>query len=895
MRTYRRRGSTGSGARASRSGGSGARRSALALGCLLAFAVPAADAQALPAGFTESTAIGGLEVPTAVRFAPGGQVIVAEKSGLIKEFDSVGDPNAHIVADLRGEVYNTWDRGLLGIALDPSFASNRFLYALYTRNAVIGGSVPRWPTLDGTNDDCPGPVSPPDAEQPGPLSDGCVASAKLVRLQLSSNLHQVVGSQTLITDQWCQQFASHSIGSMAFDTQGNLYVSAGDAAIYGDADWGQWGIPKNPCGDPPGGVGVALSPPSAEGGVLRSQDLRTSSDPTGLDGSVIRINPQNGNPAAGNPLTGPDTNARRILAYGFRNPFRIAIRPGTDELWVGDVGWGDFEEINRVPPISPGSARNFGWPCYEGFGRQGGYQWQGLTICDDLYAEESLQPTVSPVFAYTHFQPAFPGDTCDSGSSSTSGLAFENNSSFPATYRKALFFGDYSRNCIWVMRDGNGDGVPDASAVQSFRPDARGPVDLQFGPGGSLYYADIIDGEIRKISYQGPAAVASANPDSGEAPLDVTLSGAGSSDPNDPQASLDFDWDLDGDGAYDDASGITVTHTYESKGSYTARLRVTDPAQNQAFDDVTINVDNAPPVPVISTPSAATTWKVGDTISFSGSASDPEDGALPASSLDWRIDLLHCPSSCHAHFVSGSSGVAAGSFTAPPHEYPSHLLVTLTATDSFGRTASTDLQLNPRTSRLTVATSPPGLQVTLGDETAASPLTRTEIVGASNSVVTASPQQQSSTDWLWQSWSDGGARAHNVVAGEADSTVTALFGADQTTVPGPPVPEPESRSCKGVAATYVGTGDDESIVGDSGIDSIIAGGGDDVVRGRGGDDVICAGGGGDSLRGGGGDDSLAGGAGADELRGGPGTDRLAGGPGDDNCPKGRADKLSSCR
>ncbi|MFI5026953.1 MAG: PQQ-dependent sugar dehydrogenase, partial [Solirubrobacterales bacterium] len=254
------------------------RSSALAiacLSCLIALAASAGAAQALPPGFTESATISGLELPTAVRFAPGGQVIVAEKSGLIKTFDSLSDPSATTVADLRTEVYNSWDRGLLGIELDPGFASNHFLYALYTRNAKIGGASPFWPTLDGTNDDCPGPVVPPDALKPGPVNDGCVASGRLVRLQLSPSLGSVTSSQTLIEDQWCQQFPSHSIGSMAFDSQGRLYVSAGDGASFSSSDWGQFGIPRNPCGDPPGGVGAILTPPTAEGGALRSQDLRT--------------------------------------------------------------------------------------------------------------------------------------------------------------------------------------------------------------------------------------------------------------------------------------------------------------------------------------------------------------------------------------------------------------------------------------------------------------------------------------------------------------------------------------------------------------------------------------------------------------------------------------------
>jgi glucose/arabinose dehydrogenase/PKD repeat protein len=859
-------------------GAAAVRSSALAiacLGCLIASAVSASGASALPPGFTESTTISGLELPTAVRFAPGGQVIVAEKSGLIKTFDNLSDPSATTVADLRTEVYNTWDRGLLGIALDPGFASNRFLYVLYTRNAKIGGAAPFWPTLDGTNDDCPGPVTPPDALKPGPVNDGCVASGRLVRLQLSPSLASVTSSQTLIEDQWCQQFPSHSIGSLAFDTQGRLYVSAGDGASFSSSDWDQFGIPRNPCGDPPGGVGAVLTPPSAEGGALRAQDLRTPADPTGLDGSVIRIDPQTGDPAAGNPLAGPDLNARRTIAYGFRNPFRIAIRPGTNELWVGDVGWGHREEIDRLPPTSAGIAPNFGWPCYEG-----AEHIYGVTVCQDLFVD-ALQPIVPPVFTYEHQQPVVSGDSCDSGSSSTSGLAFESSSLFPARYDGSLFFADYSRNCIWVMRDSSGDGVPDASAVENFRPGAGGPVDLQFGPGGALYYADIADGEVRAISYQGPSAVASADPDSGAAPLAVTLSGASSSDPDDPQDSLDFDWDLDGDGGYDDAHGITATHTYDSQGSYAARLRVRDPAGNEALDSVAINVANGPPVPTISAPSAGTLWRAGDTIAFSGGATDPEDGTLPATSLDWNIDLAHCPGSCHIHFVAALQDHAAGSFIAPQHEYPSHLELTLTATDSFGRTASTTRELDPRTSRITVNSSPPGLTVWIDEDSAASPLTRTEIVGSSHGIATSSPQQLGSTDWLWQSWSDGGALAHSVVAGDQDTEVTASFDTEQTLPapppPEPPSPEPETRSCMGVAATYVGTSDAEAIRGGTGDDSIVARGGDDTIRGRGGDDLICAG------------------AGDDELRGGSGADQLRGGSGHDACPNPGVDKRSSCR
>ena len=458
----------------------------------------------LPSGFQESLVFSGLTRPTVVRFAPDGRVFIGEKSGLIKVFNGLGDTTPDVLTDLRTKVHDYWDRGLLGLAVHPAFPTKPYIYVLYTYDAPIGGTAPTW------GDTCPNP--------PGGTADGCVVTAHLSRLQVSSTNTLVGSEQVFIESNWCQQYPSHSIGTLAFGPDGALYVSAGDGASFGFTDYGQGGgssgspTLKNPCGDPPAPVGGTPTPPTAEGGALRSQDLRTSGDSVTYDGAILRLNPDTGQAFPNNPLIGGDTADDRIIGYGLRNPFRFTVRPN-NEVWIGDVGWNTWEEINRIPSPTALPIKNFGWPCYEGAGRQSGYDSSNLNICENLYTAGTA---TAPYYTYNHASDVAPaGDGCRTGGSSISGLAFYNGGVYPSTFDGALFFADYSRDCIYVIRQGL-NGNPDLSTRTAFGVDANNPVDLQIGPGGDLYYADLDGGAIRRIVYfmanQPPTAVAEANP-----------------------------------------------------------------------------------------------------------------------------------------------------------------------------------------------------------------------------------------------------------------------------------------------------------------------------------------------------------------------------------------------
>ena len=428
------------------------------------------SAQDLPPGFDLEIAFSGLNQPTNIEFAADGRVFVAEKGGVIRTFDDVSDPTSSVFADLSVQVMDYWERGLLGLAVHPNFPTEPYLYLLYTLDAPVGGTPPVF------NDSCADPTGA-----------GCVVGGRLSRLTASPSGETMVGSEEVLIEDWCQQFPSHSIGDLVFGLDGMLYVSAGDGASFGFVDVGQVG---NRCGDPTG-----------EGGALRSQDLRTPSDPHSYDGTVLRIDPLTGeapvdNPLAGGAVSGDDA----IIAYGLRNPFRATVHPVTGEIWLGDVGWGLWEEIDVISDPLDGVVENFGWPCYEGAASQGAYDGANIPLCESLYSTPLAH--TPPHYAYFHSQ-GMPG-SCGIGVSAISGLAFHVGGPYPPVYEGALFFSDYNRGCIWVMfADVN--GVPDPGQVASFVGSAGGPVDLERGPDGSLYYVDLFSNTVRRVfSTSGP-------------------------------------------------------------------------------------------------------------------------------------------------------------------------------------------------------------------------------------------------------------------------------------------------------------------------------------------------------------------------------------------------------
>jgi glucose/arabinose dehydrogenase len=620
---------------------------ALLVGGLVAVAPePSADA-ALPPGFTSTPVMSGLTLPTAIGFSPDGKVYVAEKSGIIRVYPNASSSTGTVFKDLSAKVFDGWDRGLLGLTVDPRLGNGTnhdFVYALYSRDAPPGVNPPYW------NDRCPTP--------PGPHTDGCVIGGTLSRIPVNANGTAGV-EQIIIDNEWCQQFTSHSVGHIEFGPDGNLYVTGGEGASYDNADWGQFGgslantpTPKNPCGDPPAGVGGIQTAPTARGGAMRAQSMRRpAAEARLLNGSLLRINPDTGAGVSGNPqysAATPSANASRVIAYGLRNSFRFTNRPGTTEIWTGDVGWGDWEEINRIPSPTPARALNFGWPCIEGAVQLAGYR--DLDQCKALYSD-TTDPATAPYFAYEHYKKVNATDTCTiSDGSAISGIQFYTGTRYPAQYQNALFFGDQARNCLFVATAG-ANGLPDPSTIKPFIASADNPypVDIETDPASKdLFYVNIGLGTVNRISYassnRAPTAVASATPTSGNAPLAVQLNGSSSTDPDgDP---LTYSWDTDGNGTFGDATGPAPTVTYANGGTFQARLLVSDPGGlTSTSAPVAITVTSVSGPTNTSPPTITGTAAVGSTLTSS-------DGLWNGSGIEYTRRWQRCTTTTSAGYAA---------------------------------------------------------------------------------------------------------------------------------------------------------------------------------------------------------------------------------------------------
>lgn len=408
--------------------------------------------------FTKETVIDGLSQPTSFAWDSLGRMFVAQKDGIVRLYaNGVLQPTPFI--DISRQVNNVKDRGLLGIAVHPDFANNPYVYLLFTYDPpevytnTLGGLA--GPDQSGNR---PSRLIRVTADARTNFTT-VVAGSEVVILGKNSTWANISrpdldssgditipssgGPNGTLQDYLITDSQTHSIGYLKFGSDGALYVSNGDGASFGRVD---------------------------------PRGIRTL-NPDSLSGKILRIDPMTGRGLSSNPYYNgdPDSNRSKVYVSGLRNPFRFAIHPTNNQLYITDVGWNTWEEVN----IARGG-ENYGWPYYEG-GSGVNLQTGGYSSLPEAQAYYASGQTVTPaVFAVTH-----PNAIAYAAGD------FYTGTTLPAAYRNEFLFADIGIGDIYVLYSDEA-----GYSIKKFATQMPFTTQILTGPDSNLYYADLANGQI---------------------------------------------------------------------------------------------------------------------------------------------------------------------------------------------------------------------------------------------------------------------------------------------------------------------------------------------------------------------------------------------------------------
>ncbi|MDQ8203588.1 PQQ-dependent sugar dehydrogenase [Pelagicoccus sp. SDUM812003] len=712
------------------------------------------DAESAPPGdFAVEVVLSDLEQPMSMRFLPDGRLLLLLKRGEILIADVTGEGPATFATymDLSDPSHaaglvSTQERGVIDIALDPNFPTDPYIYIFYTPASGPNGPrsrVSRFAHVENSG---------------GLTSRGNPAS----ELMLWQDTHGY--------DSCC-----HFGGGLDFGPDGNLWLSTGDHFQ--------------------GSYAESLE---AGGGKIHR---------FGKDGSIPEDNPF---------VDGPGGAVDTIVAYGLRNPFRSRWDLETNRYYIGEVGgntqttaWEDLHviqwdpESNQIVDDDYGTAEdnfvfdgiNFGWPTVEGLPPHN--DWPGANI--DRIAGE-------PIFAWRHA-----GQT-----SAINGGVVYRGSNFPEKYVGAYFYADSTRDFVRYLlfnEDGSISPNPDPAPIDGQNPDTISyPFDLspvgrivslEVGPDGALYYVSFTDsggaygeanpsvlGSLRRYIYDGvdPRPVIDlfeADYDEGSSPLDVTFQ-VQSHDPEGEGISYRIDF---GDGtstqfaALQNNNLITINHTYEDDGVYTATLYVTDGGLTESrLKKVTVG--NAPVIQSISATNNRegaddSMFQFGDVFTFSAEAIDVEDGVMGPEAFVWEITFVR-PGNLHPT-QGPDEGVSSIDFSIPSQGQgfsgPVYYEARVTVTDSSGLSTQATIDVYPEKANIIVDSSPSKTVVQINGNTAVETLHILDtLVNWDHIISVPDTRCINGIEYAFSNWSDGSTdNPLHIIMPDEDLHLTAFY------------------------------------------------------------------------------------------------------------------------
>lgn len=459
-------------------------------------------------------------------------------------------------------------------------------------------------------------------------------------------------------------------------------------------------------------------------------------------GKILRLNPDGSIPSD-NPYTSGTDQRKMIWAYGLRNPFTFDIQESTGRIFINDVGQEEWEEINDATT----SGKNFGWPTEEGIKTQ----------------------YTNPVHTY----PIRNQPEC----AITGGCFFEPEATnYPRGYLGQYFFMDYCANWIAVLNPETGQKTEVFSSNV-----ASNPIGIDVHPDGNLYYINrgAYDGtgigSVYRIVYSGnldpeihrqPESQQIA--ESQSVTFSVQATGA---------IPLAYQWYKDGQ-IIEGATTASYSIDYvlpEHAGQYTVKVTNTYAEVASEAARLTVTEFNSRPTAIITSPENGVLFHGGQKFTFTGTATDPEDGTIPVAQFKWKVDLHH---DTHVHDGQFYEGSASYTYAMSPFGHTESNIwyrVYLIVTDAGGLTDTAYIELYPEKSIMSFETVPPGLKLTIDGQPFDTPLSIEGVVGVTRSFGVPSPQNLPNSAWAFSSWSTGKTQTHTVSTPEEDTHYIITF------------------------------------------------------------------------------------------------------------------------
>jgi glucose/arabinose dehydrogenase len=603
--------------------------------------------------------------PIALAVLPDRRVLHTARTGEVR----INDPRSgRNVLAAKIPVYQHDEEGVQGVAIDPNFARNKWVYIYYSPPLTTPSDDPATPDVNEGN-----------APENGTAADFAPFRGvmRLSRFKLQGNSLALATEQKILEVGTDRGICCHVGGKIDFDGQGNLYLSTGDDTNPFASD-GYTPIDERATRNP----------------AFDAQ--RTAGNTNDLRGKLLRIKvgANGGYTVPKGNLFKPGTAYTRpeIYAMGLRNPFRFAVDKNTGVAYVGDYS----PDANSPDPARgpAGHGRwmaidkpaNYGWPyCvapdmpYVDFDfatRTSGRPFDCAAPVNDSpnnTGRRELPPVEQAEVIYTYAASAEFPELGTGGIGPMGGPAYdfdagsESATKWPEYYDGKPLFYEWTRDYVQEFTLGADNEV---TSIREVLPSVifDNPMDLEFGPDGALYVLEYGDGyfaenpeaQLARIDYvrgnRSPLPKITATPTRGEAPLTVTFSSAGTTDPDGD--SLRYAWDFNADGIVDSRAPHAV-YTFTENGNYRPTLKVTDPTGRWASAEVLLPVGTAAPqVTLVTTPNPDQPFAFGDTVSFQVTVVD--DQPVDCSQVTVTFVLGHDQ---HGHPLSTATGCSGSILT----------------------------------------------------------------------------------------------------------------------------------------------------------------------------------------------------------------------------------------